>query len=146
MGRLYRRTQFSVWMIVGLSLLIVTFWWQGCDSLPVLLLSSLVLVVGALFSSLTIEVHQGFVRWYFGPRVWRRQIRINQIDAVSVVSRDQDGRWPVHLGRSGWAYQVSGHYSVELMLRCGKIIRLGTDCPDEVVAAIMTERNKLTDE
>lgn len=136
MGALYRRTQFSGMMVSGLTALLITLWWAGCDSLPVLLLSTLVLMVGAMLSSLTIEVHPAFVRWYFGPRVWRRQLSLSEIDQVSVIARSEDGRWPVHLGRSGWVYQVSGHYAVELRLHCGKIIRLGTDNPDEVVAAI----------
>ncbi|TKB46815.1 hypothetical protein FCL40_17330 [Ferrimonas sediminicola] len=144
MGALYRRTQFSGLMVSGLTALMVTLWWVGCDSPATLLLCALVLLVGGLLISLTIEVHPGFLRWYFGPRVWRRQLSLSEIDQVSVIGRSEDGRWPIHLGRSGWVYQVSGHYAVELRLHCGKIIRLGTDNPYEVVNAIRQHQQCLS--
>ncbi|HWV58533.1 MAG TPA: DUF6141 family protein [Longimicrobiales bacterium] len=46
------------------------------------------------------------------------------------------GGWGVRLGTSGWAYNTSGNLGVQLVLRSGKRVLIGSQDPDAIVAAV----------
>lgn len=46
------------------------------------------------------------------------------------------GGWGIKYGRSGWAYNISGDWGVQLMLQSGKRILIGSQRADELVRAI----------
>ncbi|MEJ2187697.1 MAG: hypothetical protein P8Z36_17550 [Gemmatimonadota bacterium] len=94
------------------------------------------LVVGVLFSSLTIQVLHGHLMWSLGPGFFRHMLPLERIRDVQV----RDNPWLQGLGirkRDGVrGYAVAGGSAVEIELEDGERIRLGTDDPEGLVRAL----------
>lgn len=109
-----------------------------------LLFAGLLLVFLQVFRTLTVEVGQGVVTLRFGHGVVHREFRAGQIRRVAVVRNRWYSGWGVHRLQRGWLYSVSGLDAVEIELGGGEVIRIGTDEPNELAAAIR-EAAGLTD-
>lgn len=92
--------------------------------------------VAIVFSSLTVEVGERELHWYFGPGFWSYRLPLGDIQTAAVVRN----RWWYGWGiRRGWGfrlYNVSGLDAVELRLKSGDIRRIGTDDPLGLAAAL----------
>jgi hypothetical protein len=93
-------------------------------------------VMGFLFSSLTIEAREGRLNWWFGFRFWGQEIAIADIAAVSVSRTPLWYGWGIRKIARGWLYNVSGREAVELTLKDGRRILLGTDRPLQLAAVL----------
>jgi hypothetical protein len=60
------------------------------------------------FSSLTVEVSNDELVWYFGPGVWRKSISRSEIECATAARRKWWWGWGIHLTPRGWLYTVSG--------------------------------------
>lgn len=102
----------------------------GWIALAVLIPASL------LFSSQTIAVDEHAVTWHFGFGFWKKQILLSDIERVKPVRN----KWYFGLGirytPHGWLYAVSGLDAIEIAKQDGSRIRLGTDEPENLLAAI----------
>jgi hypothetical protein len=95
------------------------------------------LLVGAvLFSSLTVTVSDEDLCFYFGPGVWTRRIPLDAIEAVESVRNSAWHGWGIRFTHHGWLYNVSGLRAVELTVRDEGRLRVGTDEPEALAAAI----------
>jgi hypothetical protein len=107
-----------------------------CAPWPTLIAVAVLVLIAWLFSSLTITVNADEVSWSFGPGFWRSEIARNTIQSVAIVQN----HWWTGFGirmRPGWRlYNVSGFDAVELRLQSGDIVRLGTDDPQGLEAAL----------
>jgi hypothetical protein len=104
-------------------------------------LAALIVVVGAglmgfVFSSLTIEAREGRLNWWFGFRIWRRELALADIAAVAVKRTPLWYGWGIRKIARGWLYNVSGREAVELTLKDGRRILLGTDRPHQLAAVL----------
>ena len=124
----------------------VLIWWRASPSAdwgvlfgPLAILA--VLVAAAwYFSSMTVEVTGGELRWYLGPgRAYR--IDRSDIEGASIVRHPwwhgYGIRW---IGQNRWTYIVSGRNAVEVRLQGGGWRRIGTDDPEGLLAALTPER------
>jgi len=104
---------------------------------PVLWVGVVLLVLlGVLFSSLTIEVADGELRSHFGPGFWRKHWALADVVGADVAPiRSWEG-WGIRFTTRGMLYDVAGNRSVEVRLRSGTRFRLGTDEPERLLAAI----------
>ena len=102
---------------------------------PASVLVVLVLFVW-LFGALTVEVSSERVALWFGPGVIRKQFTAASIRGVAVVLNRWYWGWGIRLTPHGWLYNVSGLEAVELSLEGGKTVRIGTDEPQKLEAAI----------
>ena len=103
---------------------------------PALLAIALLIVMAWLFSSLTIIVEPGELSWYFGPGLWRYRIARSTIQSAAIVQNHWWNGFGIRM-RPGWRlYNVSGVDAVELRLQSGDVIRLGTDDPRGLEAAL----------
>ena len=94
------------------------------------------LVVGWLWSSLTVRVADGALRLKFGLGVPRRTIRLSDIDSLEVTrTRFWDG-WGVRRTRRGWLYNVSGYDALLVRRKDGRALLVGTDEPRKLKAAL----------
>lgn len=94
------------------------------------------LVVGWLWSSLTVRVADGALRLQFGLGVPRRTIRLSDIDSLEVArTRFWDG-WGVRRTRRGWLYNVSGYDALLVRRKDGSALLVGTDEPRKLKAAL----------
>jgi len=96
----------------------------------------LIVAIAALFSSLTIHVAGGQLSWHFAIPTIRNSILLSDIARVDVVRNPIIYGWGMHMIRGGWVYNVSGRSAVEVTLKVGTRVRLGSDEPDALLRAI----------
>jgi len=107
--------------------------------LPDVVLVAICVLLGLvliIFSSMTIQVNENEICWYFGPGIFRKRVLLEEIDACTKVRNPIWMGFGIHGFGTGWIYNVSGLLGVELALKSGAFIRLGTDEPNYLVHAI----------
>lgn len=93
-------------------------------------------IFAVLFSTLTVKVNSDEISWYFGFGFLKKTVAVQDIvKAESVRNRLWYGFGIRSLG-NGWLYNVSGLDAVELFLPENKRVRVGTDEPERLLAAI----------
>ena len=110
---------------------------------PVLAGVPVLLLVGWLFYSLTIEVGNGELRWSFGPGLIRKSVALDQIASAEAVRTSFVEGWGIHWSRFGWLYNVSGFDAVQITLRSGKKFALGTDEPKALAERLQPKKGKV---
>jgi hypothetical protein len=103
---------------------------------PSLLLIPILLLVGWLFHSLTIEIADGELRWRYGPGWIRKRVPLGMITSAEPVRTNFIEGWGIHLSRFGWLYNVSGFDAVAIRMKNGQHFALGTDESQALLAAI----------
>lgn len=145
----YERTQSGTliwWMVVPVlvfSLGLVGFRLvavPGAGAWITLAVAGVMLAVLVAFRSLTITVDDHEVTFYFGPGVHRRRFALTDIVQVRAVRNRWYYGWGIRLTPHGWLYNVSGLDAIELTLKSGIRLRIGTDDPAEVLQAIEEAR------
>lgn len=105
------------------------------------LVGALVLLVSALFSTLTITIEDGLLRASFGPGLIQKKVKLSEIASIRPIPVRWWYGWGIRLTPHGWLYNVSGWEAVEITLRNGHRFCLGTDEPEDLSRAISeTER------
>jgi hypothetical protein len=139
----YRHTQIGYLTIcaLGTACLLVTYriFWGG-DGFAVQQVVALVILFACLvtFSSMTIEISDGFLSWWFGFGLIRKSVPLVNIMRGSLVRVKWYHGWGIHLTGNGWLYNVSGLRAVEFRKGDGTSFQLGTDEPEVLLAAVMT--------
>ena len=87
-------------------------------------------VLAVVFSSLTVQVTDRELVFYFGPGFWTRRFALHDIISVKVVRNSPLHGWGIRYTHHGWLYNVSGLRAVELTIRGEGQIRIGTDEPE----------------
>ncbi len=137
----YRHTQIGYFMIGALSAGVVGLSASlalGSGPRVLLVVVAILAVCLMLFPTLTVVVERDRVRCFFGVGLIRRELRVSDIVAVSVVRNPWSYGWGLRLIPGGWLWNVSGLDAVELRLHDGKLFRIGTDEPNALHDAITT--------
>jgi hypothetical protein len=138
----YRHTQvgylaagaLAVTMLVGLSQLMT-----GRPQ-PVAVAALLFLALALVnFASLTIAVDGERVVARFGPGLIRVSFRLADIETVRVIRNSPLWGWGLRLVSTGWLFNISGLWAVELHMKNGRRHRLGSDEPEALAGAIQTQ-------
>ncbi len=129
---------------VGLTVFLAV-WCYGEDGPVVLVAPAAFLAFSAWFLCLrlTTEVRDDEVWMKFFPMWKAKRIPFSAIERVEAVTYRpllDYGGWGIRLGRKGWAYNVSGNRGVAFTLTGGKRFLLGSQRPEELVAAIEERR------
>jgi len=135
----YRHTQVGYLMIVILAAGVVGLSASVASGSGPRALVVVVAILGLclfLFPTLTAVVEGDSLRCFFGLGLIRREIPVTEILAVSVVRNPWTYGWGLRLIPGGWLWNVSGLDAVELRLHNGKLLRIGTDEPVALHAAI----------
>ena len=108
-------------------------------------LAVLVLLVVAMvtYSSLTVTIADNTLEVRFGPGLIRRAYRVADIESSGAVRNPFYYGFGTRMTPHGWLYNVSGLDAVEVEFNTGKKIRIGTDEPQTLDAAIQ-EAARLT--
>lgn len=72
----------------------------------------------------------------FGPGLIRKSFMVADIEHTVIVRTHWYNGWGIKLIRGGWLYNVSGLDAVQISMRNGKIYQIGTDEPQQLLAAI----------
>jgi hypothetical protein len=109
------------------------------DQTILLRLTGLMFVMGmilALFFRLTVTVDEHFVRAVFGIGIIGKRIPLGNIVSVRKVTNPWWYGWGIRLIPGGWMWNITGMQAVELKLKNGRLLRIGTDEPEALEAAI----------
>ena len=140
----YRRTQFgrviAASCLPGLVIALVVWFFVG----PVAVWVAAVIVgihalVLLLFGSLTVEVSGGHLRIRFGIGLIRKRWPLDGIESCRPVRNTWLYGWGIRKIPGAWLYNVSGLDAVELKLKSGKRVRIGTAEPQALLAAVENE-------
>lgn len=135
----YRHTQTGKLLLALVAVPIAVIIWvtifieATTAALPVL---GLMVVALLLFGTLTVEVDRESVLIRFGPGVIRQRFPLSEVRAVRLVRNKWYYGWGIRIIPGGWLYCVSGLDAVELEMASGPRHRIGTDRPQELLAAI----------
>ena len=139
----YRHTQFG-YVVVGLLLtgfvLLVAIGLTLGWSPGVIILICILALLLPFFSFMTVEVDDRYLSFRFGVFPLRKRISLREIRSAERVRNHWIYGWGIHLTPGGWLYNVSGREAVEVHLSSGGSLRIGTDEPDELIAAISRGR------
>jgi hypothetical protein len=93
-----------------------------------------------LFGGLTTEVRSNGIYVRFAPFHLRwRGWEFDEIEGVELRRYSplrEYGGWGIRVGQRGWAYNVRGNMGVQLTLRTGERMLIGTQDPSGLLAAI----------
>jgi hypothetical protein len=151
----YKHTQIGYLMLaVTLAVLVLFTWAQitarseppsyySGTNFAVTAIMALILFILTSFTTLTASIDENCLRIKFGYGIFSRMFPLNQIASIQSVKN----HWYYGLGVRVWfwpymwIYNVSGFDAVEIIMRNGKIHRIGTDVPKELEAAIKRVTN-----
>ena len=146
----YKHTQISYLMLIVTLAVLALFAWAyitaraeppsyySGTNFAVTAIMALIVFILASFTALTVSIDASCLRIKFGYGIFARKFVLNQITSVQAVKN----RWYYGWGMRVWfwpymwIYNVSGFDAVEIIMRNGKIYRIGTDFPGELEAAI----------
>src|SRR3989344_5854390 len=146
----YKHTQIGYLMLVVTLAVLALFAWayitaraeppsyySGTNFL-ITAIMALILFILASFSTLTASIDETYLRIKFGYGIFRKKFSLNEVTTVKVVKNHWYYGWwiRVWLWPYMWIYNVSGFDAVEIVMRNGKIYRIGTDAPGELETAI----------
>jgi hypothetical protein len=135
----YRHTQIGwtiiIFMAIGVAIFAAILAHSGMSI--VALAGLIVMAAGlAVFSTLTIEVTDEELRFYFTFGLFGREIPLAAIDKCVEVENSVLYGYGIRITPVGKLYNVSGSKAVELRLRGGDRLRVGSDEPKRVCAAV----------
>jgi len=87
----------------------------------------LVIFILSLFSTLTVTVDEDYLRLKFGPGLIRKKFLRSEIISAAVVKNPWYYGFGIRYTPDGWLYNVSGFEAVEIKLKNGKKVRVGTN-------------------
>jgi hypothetical protein len=96
----------------------------------------LVAATGLVGARLTVVVDAQAVTASFGRGWPRRCIDRSDIESAVQVRNSWWHGWGIRKVSRGWMYNNAGRDAIELSLRSGKVFRIGTDRPAELLAAV----------
>ncbi len=135
---MYRHTQVGYLTLIVLLAAALGIFAFGPRSMQPVTISVAVLLIltGVLFSSLTVEVSGGELRFHFGPGFWRKRYALADVVDASVAPSSWWEGWGIRITPRGMLYNVSGTGAVEIKLRSGQRFRIGTDEPEALAQAL----------
>jgi hypothetical protein len=103
-----------------------------------LLVAVVLIIIGSLFATLTIDVHNGVLRASFGPGLIHKTVQLKDVDRCEPIQYPWYYGYGIRITPRGWLYNVSGTQGVALTLKSGRVIQFGTDQPDALCFAVNT--------
>lgn len=101
-----------------------------------LMIAAGVTIVTFLFSSLTIDVRDGAVRWHFTGNIIRGSVAVRDIERVFRARSSAAYGWGLRRTPDGILYSVSGLDAVRVRMRDGRQLNFGTDEPARLLRSI----------
>jgi len=146
----YKHTQIGYLMLVVTLAVLMLFAWAyitasaeppSVDSGPNLLVTAvmaLIVFILASFTTLTVSIDETYLRIKFGYGIFAKKFLHKEITSVQAVKNRWYYGWGVKVWfwPYMWIYNTSGFNAVEIIMRNGKIYRIGTDEPEKLEAAI----------
>ncbi len=94
-------------------------------------------IVAYFFRSITIEISDTEMTWYFGSGLPRKSVPLSEVVSAEAIRTSFFNGWGIHYTPRGWLYNVSGYGAVCVTLRNGKRYCLGSDEPEVLARELM---------
>jgi hypothetical protein len=139
----YRHTQIGwslIAIVVGVGLLELTIVaLSTVSTLAITLAGAMAAIFGVLlvmFATLTVAVDDTTLHLWFGVGLLRREVPLGDVVAARALRIPWWTGWGVRAVPRGWLYRVGGRDAVELELDIGRVVRVGSDEPAALLAAV----------
>ena len=150
----YKHTQIGYLMLVVTLAVLVLFAWvqimarlespsiNSGTNFAVTGIMVLILFILASFATLTTTIDENYVRIKFGYGIFKKKLSLQEISSVKTVKNHWYYGWGIKLWLwpKMWIYSVSGFDAIELIMKNGKIYRIGTDEPIKLESAIINQK------
>jgi len=136
---IYRHRQAGYVLIVSYCFVMTVTVWIGLITTftPILGIVFLIMsIVIFTFGWLTVMVDRISIKIRFGVGLISKKFRVTQIESVRQVQNRWYYGWGIRYTPHGWLYSVSGLSAIELQMKNGKRVRIGTDEPELLEEAI----------
>lgn len=140
----HRQTGYAIIIIFSFILQFSIYSYTRKHSLfELILLLTIVLICLLLFHSQTVEISKSSIKTTLGVGLIRKSIDIHSIKDSKIVKNRWYAGWGFRMIPGGTMFNVSGLDAVELILKDGKVFRIGTDEPEKLNNAIQNiKKNK----
>lgn len=109
---------------------------QDSEKVAIALVPLLGAVVILMMSGLTVTIDDPLIRIRFGPGVFWKTYPMADIAGCRQVRNGWWWGWGIRWYMRGWLYNIDGLDAVEISFKNGKKVRIGTDEPETLTAAI----------
>jgi len=125
-----------LFIVIGLGLVAVAAFVYAYGPQPLGIIIGAISIFLLVFGyKLTVEIKDGFLRFWFGLGIFWKKIAIEQI-VYCEPFRGVFAGWGIRITPDGWLYNVSGMKVVTVVLKSGKKIHIGTDEPYRLVETL----------
>jgi hypothetical protein len=90
----------------------------------------------ALMYRMETDVSDVHVAVRFGIGLIKRVIPVESIQSVTVVTNAWYYGWGIRLIPHGWLYNISGTKGIEMQLKSGRVVRIGSANPEELAREV----------
>lgn len=142
---LYRRTQIAWPTVLPLLLTAAVVTWTfllAQFALGMGIALGVLLVIFALFATLTVSVTNEGLLASFGVGVIRKRVAFSDVVSFSRVRNAWIYGWGIHRYPGGLLYNASGLSAIEFTLADGRRVRIGTREPDVLAGAVQQATGK----
>ena len=132
---MYKHTQIGWPWLVVLGVLILFFVYGAYVGIlypywiPLICILVLIAVCMIIFPSLTVTGDDDLIEVRFTPGLIKKKFRFEEIESARPVRNRWWYGWGIRKIPGGWLFNVSGLEAVELLMKNGRIYRIGTDEP-----------------
>jgi len=144
----YRHTQYGAWMFamflmtgIVIAVVALTIITEGRMLSAVLMICVYLFGVG-MFYSFTVEISEEKIKFWFGIGIVRKTYALNEVQTIKEVENPWYYFWGVKSIPGGWFYAIAPGTAVEIELKNGKIVQLGTNQPKKLKQAIDTAKQQ----
>jgi hypothetical protein len=131
--QVYKHTQIGYiilsFMAVAAAVMIAIMLTSGAIALGAGVCVGIVLVL-FLFGTLTVEIRDEKLIFWFGIGLVRKSIPLSEIEDCGISLFPWYYGWGIRYTPQGWLFNVSGFTAVRLMLKNAKRLQIGTDDAD----------------
>ncbi|OGJ43988.1 hypothetical protein A2272_05140 [Candidatus Peregrinibacteria bacterium RIFOXYA12_FULL_33_12] len=115
--------------LIAVALIFGNILIQTGFNLPVVIATILLLFVLASFTSLQVTIDEEYLRIKFGYGIFWKKFLLNEISSVKTVKNHWYYGWGIRrwLWPKMWIFNISGFDAIEIIMKNGKIYRIGTD-------------------
>ena len=146
----YKHTQIGYLILfVSLAFVLYFVWLYGVIAteigvnFSIMTIMALILFILLSFSSLTVTIDKNYLWIKFGYGIFHKKLSLEEIISVKTVKNHWYYGWGIRLWLwpKMWIFNVSGFNAVEVIMKNGKIYRIGTDVPEKLETAIKRATN-----
>ena len=141
---MYNHTQIGWLMLVSLGAAVLFTGYFGIVSSNwiALCVFGVLVVCIILFPSLTVTGDDNLIEVRFGPGLIRKKFLLEDIESCRPVKNQWWYGWGIRKIPRGWLFNVSGLDAVELLMKNGRVYRIGTDEPQTLNEFIQRRLNE----